>query len=126
MPVFHHPMQVRQTCSYPVFPMLWTLIGNSSLPFMQSSFVHISRFQYPWRTEEIIASIFSQNRTLQGHLKDRLDSVREIVTVGMDETDDGLNLAIFNAEGGLARRSPIGGGLQLLAHSNAFTSPSNL
>jgi hypothetical protein len=52
----------------------------------------------PGGTEEIIGSILSQNRTLQGHLRDRLDSVREIATVAMDEPDDGMNLAIFNAE----------------------------
>jgi hypothetical protein len=50
-------------------------------------------------TEEIITSILSQNRTLQGYLIDRLDSVREIATVVMDEPNDGMNLAIFNAEG---------------------------
>jgi hypothetical protein len=30
-----------------------------------------------------------------------LDSVREIATIAMDEPDDGMNLAIFNAEGAL-------------------------
>jgi hypothetical protein len=53
----------------------------------------------PGGTEEIIASILSQNTTFQGYLRDRLDSVREIATVAMDEPDDGMNLAIFNAEG---------------------------
>jgi hypothetical protein len=52
-------------------------------------------------TEEIITSILSQNRTLQGCLRDRLDSVREIAIVTMDELDDGMNLALFNAEGAL-------------------------
>jgi hypothetical protein len=52
----------------------------------------------PGGTEEIIASILSQNRILQGYLRDRLDSAREIATVSMDEPDDGMNLAIFNAE----------------------------
>jgi hypothetical protein len=55
----------------------------------------------PGGTEEIIASILSQNRTLQGYLRDGLASVREIATVAMDEPDDGVNLAIFNAEGAL-------------------------
>jgi hypothetical protein len=55
----------------------------------------------PDGTKEIIASILSQNRTLQGYLRDRLDSVGEIATVAMDEPDDGINLAIFNAEGAL-------------------------
>jgi hypothetical protein len=53
----------------------------------------------PGGTEKIIASIFSQNRTLQGYLRDRLDSIREMATVAVDEPDDGMNLAIFNAEG---------------------------
>jgi hypothetical protein len=52
----------------------------------------------PGGTEEIIASILSQNKTLQGYLRDQLDSVREIATVAMDEPDDGMNLATFNAE----------------------------
>jgi hypothetical protein len=55
----------------------------------------------PGGTEEIIASIPSQNRALQGYLRDRLGSVREIATVAMDEPDDGMNLVIFNAEGAL-------------------------
>jgi hypothetical protein len=53
----------------------------------------------PGGTEEIIDSILSQNRTLQGYLRDRFDSVGEIATVAIDEPDDGMNLAIFNAEG---------------------------
>jgi hypothetical protein len=55
----------------------------------------------PGGTEEIIVSILSQNRMLQGYLRDRLDSLREIATVAMDKPDDGMNLAIFNAEGAL-------------------------
>jgi hypothetical protein len=51
----------------------------------------------PGGTEDIITSILSQNRILQDYLRDRLDSVREITTVAMDEPD-GMNLAIFNAE----------------------------
>jgi hypothetical protein len=53
----------------------------------------------PDGTEEIVASILSQNRTLQGYLRDRSDSVREIAIVAVDEPDDGMNLVIFNAEG---------------------------
>jgi hypothetical protein len=53
----------------------------------------------PGLTEEIITSILSQNRALQGYLRDRLDSVREIATVAMDEPGDGMNLVIFNTEG---------------------------
>jgi hypothetical protein len=55
----------------------------------------------PGATTGIIASILSQNRILQGYLRDWFDSVREIVTVAIDEPDDGMNLAIFNAEGAL-------------------------
>jgi hypothetical protein len=51
----------------------------------------------PGGTEEIITSILSQNKTLQGYLRDRLNSVREIATVAMHEPDDGMNLSIFNA-----------------------------
>jgi hypothetical protein len=51
-PVLQHarvssPMRVLQTCSYPVFPMLCALTGNSSFPFMQSFYAHSSGFQYP-------------------------------------------------------------------------------
>jgi hypothetical protein len=53
----------------------------------------------PGGPEEIFTSILSQNRTLQDYLRDRLDSVREIATVLIDEPDDGMNLAIFNVEG---------------------------
>jgi hypothetical protein len=52
----------------------------------------------PGGTEEIIASILSRNRTLQGYLRDWLDSVREIAIVATDEPDDGMNLEIFNVE----------------------------
>jgi hypothetical protein len=62
----------------------------------------------PGGTEEIIVSILSQNRTLQGCLRDWLDSIREIVIVAMDEPDDGMNLAIFNAEGALLDNHQLG------------------
>jgi hypothetical protein len=52
----------------------------------------------PGGIEENIASSLPQNRTLQSYLRDLLDSVREIA---MDEPDDEMNLAIFNAEGAL-------------------------
>jgi hypothetical protein len=52
----------------------------------------------PGGAEEIIAYILSRNRTRQGYLRDRLDSVREIATVATDEPDNGMNLAVFNAE----------------------------
>jgi hypothetical protein len=76
----------------------------------------------PSGTEEIVTSLLSQNRTLRGYLRDRLDSVREIATVTMDEPDDGMNLAIFNASG-LVRRLPIGGCPQFISHSKVFTCP---
>jgi hypothetical protein len=47
--------------------------------------------------QQIIAFILSQNKTLQGYLRDRLDSIREMATVSMNEPDEGMNLAIFNA-----------------------------
>jgi hypothetical protein len=52
----------------------------------------------PGGPEEIITSILSQSGTLQGYLRGRFDSVREIDTVAMDEPDDGMNLATFNVE----------------------------
>jgi hypothetical protein len=55
----------------------------------------------PGGTEEIIASILSQNRILHGYLRDRFDSVREIAIVTIDEPDDGMNLVFFNADGAL-------------------------
>jgi hypothetical protein len=55
----------------------------------------------PRSRQKIIASILSQNRTFQGDLRDRFDSVREIATVAMNEPDGGMSLAIFNAEGAL-------------------------
>jgi hypothetical protein len=64
---------------------------------MQSSFAHSSGFQYPLAVQKRLSLLFS-HKTLQGYLRDRLDSVREIVTVAMDEPDDGMNLAIFNAK----------------------------
>jgi hypothetical protein len=59
MLVFHHPMQVLQTCSYPVFPILWTLTSNSSLQFLQSSFARNSGFQYPLVVQKRLSLLFS-------------------------------------------------------------------
>jgi hypothetical protein len=42
----------------------------------------------PGDTEEIITFILSQNKTIQGYIRDRRDLVREITTVAMDELDD--------------------------------------
>jgi hypothetical protein len=52
----------------------------------------------PGDAEEITSLIFSQDRILQSYVRDRLDSVQEIVTVAMAGRDNGMNLAIFNAE----------------------------
>jgi hypothetical protein len=86
----------------------------SGIPYALNSYRQFITFVYavffrtqqripipPGGTEEIIASILSQNGTLQGYLRDRLDSVREIDTVAMDQPDDGMNLVIFNAKGTL-------------------------
>jgi hypothetical protein len=78
--------------------MLWTLTGNSSLPFMQSLSHTAADSNTPWRYKR---DYRFYSLTLQGYLKDRLDSVREIATVAMDEPNNGMNLAIFNAEGAL-------------------------
>jgi hypothetical protein len=45
-------------------------------------------------TEEILAYVLSQNTTLQGYLRDRLDLVQESPSVTMDELDNGMNMAI--------------------------------
>jgi hypothetical protein len=49
--------------------------------------------------EQLIAYILHENKTLCRYLKQKLDVVREITTVSMNESDEGMNLAIFNAEG---------------------------
>jgi hypothetical protein len=53
----------------------------------------------PGEIEEIITFVLSQNRTLAGYLRDHLDSLREIGIVLMNEPDEGINMAVFNAEG---------------------------
>jgi hypothetical protein len=57
----------------------------------------------PGDVQEIIALVLSRNETLQGYLRDRLNSAPEIATVSMNEPDQGMNLAIFNAEGHLLK-----------------------
>jgi hypothetical protein len=49
--------------------------------------------------QEIINVILAQDERLRGYLKDRLNSVRQIASVSMNEPDEGMNLAIFNADG---------------------------
>jgi hypothetical protein len=49
--------------------------------------------------EEIVAFILSQNHILQHPLRQRLDSLEEIGVVSVDERDEKMNLAVFNAEG---------------------------
>jgi hypothetical protein len=53
----------------------------------------------PRDIQEIIALVLSKNETLRGYLRDRLSSAREIAAVSMNEPDEGMNLAVFNAEG---------------------------
>jgi hypothetical protein len=53
----------------------------------------------PGEIEEIITFILCQNRTFAGYLRDRLGSLREICFVSMNEPDEGMNLAVFNAHG---------------------------
>jgi hypothetical protein len=53
----------------------------------------------PGNVDEIIAFILFQNGTIQGDLRDRFESIREIATVSMNERDEGINMAIFNAKG---------------------------
>jgi hypothetical protein len=53
----------------------------------------------PGEIEDIIALILSQNKTLAGYLRNRLDSLREMGSVSMNEPDEGMNLEVFNTEG---------------------------
>jgi hypothetical protein len=50
-------------------------------------------------TQKLIADILKGNTTLRDYMTQRLDVVREIASVSMNEPDEGMNLAIFNAEG---------------------------
>jgi hypothetical protein len=47
---------------------------------------------------DIIAMILARNQTLRAYLRERLDSLKRVATVSMDEPDDGMVLAIFNAD----------------------------
>jgi hypothetical protein len=53
----------------------------------------------PGDIEEIIDFITSQNITLRRYLRDRLDSLRQIGIVSINESGEGMNLAVFSAEG---------------------------
>jgi hypothetical protein len=53
----------------------------------------------PGDVKEIINVILDQSETLPGYLRDRLDSVRQITSASMNEPGEGMNLAIFNADG---------------------------
>jgi hypothetical protein len=48
--------------------------------------------------EAIIDFILCQNRNLRGYLRDRLDSLRQIGIVPMNESDKEMNLAVFDVE----------------------------
>jgi hypothetical protein len=54
-------------------------------------------FQYACNIEKAIVFTPFQTETLQGYLKDRLNSGRAIAIVLMNESDKGINLAIFSA-----------------------------
>jgi hypothetical protein len=53
----------------------------------------------PGDIDEMIDFILSQNRTLPGYLRNRLDPLRQIGIVSTNESDEGINLTVFNAEG---------------------------
>jgi hypothetical protein len=53
----------------------------------------------PGDIQGIVNVILAQNETLQGCLRDRLDSARQIASVPMNEPDERMNLASFNAHG---------------------------
>jgi hypothetical protein len=57
----------------------------------------------PGDVQQIIALILSQNEIVQGHLRDRLYSVREIPTTAMMEPNGGMNKSIINPEGCLLK-----------------------
>jgi hypothetical protein len=64
-------------------------------------FSHNDR-ELPWPLGDIEEStdfILSQNRTLPGYLRDRLDLLRQISIEPVNESDEGMNVAVFNAEG---------------------------
>jgi hypothetical protein len=65
---------------------------------MALRFAPTSGLQYRLAVQKRLSLMFSLKTELQGYLRDRLDSVREIATVAMDEPDNGMNLAIFNTE----------------------------
>jgi hypothetical protein len=49
--------------------------------------------------QEIVNAILAQNETLQGYLRDRRDSIRQIASVPINEPDEGTNLATLNVNG---------------------------
>jgi hypothetical protein len=58
-------------------------------------------------SKQIIAFIPSPDETLQGHLRDQLNSVRGIAALAMNEPDEGMNPTIFNAEGLLLNKQDL-------------------
>jgi hypothetical protein len=53
----------------------------------------------PGDIKKIIDFILWQKKTLRGYLKDRLYFLQQIGIVSMNESDEGMHLAVFNAEG---------------------------
>jgi hypothetical protein len=47
----------------------------------------------------IIAEFLERNETLRNYLRNRAGNIKQIASVSMNEADEGVNLAIFNADG---------------------------
>jgi hypothetical protein len=53
------------------------------------------------RVGKIVTDVLAANPVLRAYVRERLRSAGEIAFPGMDKPDQGMNLAIFNADGGL-------------------------
>jgi hypothetical protein len=51
--------------------------------------------------EWMIAEFLERNEKLRNYARNRVDNIKKIASVSMNEADEGVNLAIFNADGPL-------------------------
>jgi hypothetical protein len=65
------------------------------------------------RVGKIVTDVLAANPVLRADVRERLRSAGEIAFPGMDKPDQGMNLAIFNADGGLCATHE----LEVAAHS---------
>jgi hypothetical protein len=61
------------------------------------------------RVGKIVTDVVAANRVLGAYVRERLRSAGEIAFPGKDEPDHGMNLAIFNANGGLCATHELEG-----------------